>query len=186
VACSLSVAFAFVSASSCNHADSRKTKPNNGVSVTVTTPAKSAPTTAATTNIPSSATPSTSAPGRSKIRLTLGPDNANFDASVSAQLTGVIENSDPAPVEVDMCVLGSAILSLEFHNAAGERMFTIPPGMPPTVEQQKKCQATLAPGAKRTVTYGIHIFSPELPKGTYTARASGLSSNTVTFTITGP
>ncbi len=182
----VALASALVGLLSCNHADSRPTNPSNGPSVTVDPPTASPSETEATTSVSPSATPVITAPKRSNIFLTLGPEGARFDSSINARLTGVVENRDSGPVEVDMCVLGSAILALEFRNAAGKRMLTIPPGMPPTAEQRKKCQATLKPSEKRKVTYGIHIFSPELPKGSYTVRASRVESNSISLTITGP
>jgi hypothetical protein len=118
--------------------------------------------------------------------LTLQPDGARFDSSLDGDLTGVIENQGDEPAEIDLCVLGSPILSLVFHDASGQRMPTIPPGMPPSPEEQAKCLVTLAPGDSKTVSYGLHIFSPMLPEGTYTARASEIPSNVVSFTIAGP
>jgi hypothetical protein len=132
-----------------------------------------------------SAASSTATATKPALVLTLSVPRPSFGSSIDASLEAVLENRGPTPAMADLCVIESPILSLEFHDAAHERVLTIPPGMPPTAEEQARCQKTLAPGEKRKISYGLHIFSPELPKGEYTARARGIESNTVSFRITG-
>jgi hypothetical protein len=88
--------------------------------------------------------------------------------TTGASLAFSVQNRGTAPAEIDLDALGSAIFALEVHDANGQRMYTVPPGVPP--QNYVARTATLAPGASRRIEVLLNVFSPPLPPGTYTAR----------------
>jgi len=84
-----------------------------------------------------------------------------------------------------MDVLAVGILSLDVFDSAGQRIPTIPPPMPLTPEEVEAAKEQLAPGQSRRIDYSLHMFSPPLPAGTFTAKLRDIPCNAVTFTITG-
>lgn len=120
------------------------------------------------------------------LQAVLSPDNARFISSVEGSLTATVTNHGPGPAELRMIVLAEGILSLDIFDASGKRIPTIPPSMPPTPEEDRAATEWLQPGESKTIHYSLHMFSPELPPGTYRAKLRGLASNEVSFTIQGP
>ena len=117
------------------------------------------------------------------LRAVLSPDGATFPSSVRGAITVEFRNEGSDDEVLRMDVLGVGILSLDVFDARGERIPTIPPPMPPTPEEMENAKETLAPGESRRVEYSLHMFSPPLPVGTYTAKMRDVPSNTVTFEI---
>lgn len=120
------------------------------------------------------------------LKATLAPEGQTFASSIVAKLDCRIANTSDAAIEVDTFPFGSAILMLEVCDADGKRVPTIPPPMPPRAEDAAKYVRTLPPGEAFTKTLSLHVFSPPLAPGTYTARVTGMASNVVKFTIAQP
>jgi hypothetical protein len=119
------------------------------------------------------------------LRAVLSPDKAAFVSSVEGQLTAEITNEGTDPAELRMDVLAVGIFSLDVFDSAGKRIPTIPPPMPLTPEEVEQAKELLPPGQSRRIEYTLHMFSPPLPAGTYTAKLRDIPCEAVTFTITG-
>jgi hypothetical protein len=104
-------------------------------------------------------------------------------STTSGELTFVVENRGASPATLDLDQLGSAIFAMEFKDGTGQRIFTIPPGMPPA--SYKPRTETLQPKASRRFTVSLHVFSPPLRAGTYTARVQvePIASETLRFEV---
>ena len=93
-----------------------------------------------------------------------GPIATSNDARVVYH----VENRGPSPATIDLDVLGSVIMGLEVRDSSGAPVLTIPPGMPPADYVPRK--VTLAPGERHRFEPRLSVFSPPLPRGTYTLR----------------
>jgi hypothetical protein len=113
------------------------------------------------------------------------PAAAFASTTSGASLAFVVVNEGTTPAEIDLDQLGSAILGIDVFGADGDRIATIPPGMPPANYQPRV--ETLAPGASHRFVVDLNVFSPPLPAGTYTAKVRGdrIASEPVRFEIKG-
>jgi len=104
-------------------------------------------------------------------------------STTTAELAYTLENRGPSAATIDLDVLGTAIFSLDVTDSSGQRVLTIPPGMPPPDYVARTM--TLAPGARRRFVLNLHVFSPPLPAGEYTAKIHGtrIASETLHFQV---
>ena len=111
------------------------------------------------------------------------PPSGAIGTSTRAQLAYVLENRGPTAATIDLDVLGTAIFSLDVTDSHGQRVLTIPPGLPPADYVPRR--ASLAPGARRRFELDLNVFSPPLPAGQYTAKihGTGITSETLQFEV---
>ena len=123
--------------------------------------------------------PVTSAAG-----LTLFPGVLTAPATVrsSTELTAHLVITNPGPDELRLTrgALELAMFALEVHDAADQRVPTVPPPVPLPEDAEP---VVLAAGGKAERDYGLHIFSPPLPAGRYTLHCRVVACAPVRFTV---
>jgi hypothetical protein len=95
---------------------------------------------------------------------------AGLVATLSSGKTGevvvVFKNATDREARIDKQLLSTAILALNVLDAAGTQLPTIPPPIPAAVQEF----VVIPPGKELSRSFGLNIFSPPLPPGTYTVR----------------
>ncbi|MGE0790105.1 MAG: hypothetical protein AB7S26_30810 [Sandaracinaceae bacterium] len=111
------------------------------------------------------------------------PVRVPIPSSTSGRLTFTVENRGPEPATIDLDQLGSAIFGLDVMDDSGNRIPTLPPGVPP-LDYVPRTE-TLPVGGRHRFEVSLNAFSPPLPAGDYRARVSvrGVTSTSVRFEI---
>ena len=108
-------------------------------------------------------------------------EELEVESTVEGSLVMIVENRGAVAETISLDNLGSAIFAIEVTDGRGQRVYTIPPGMPPANYAPRT--EVLAPGASRRFEMTLHVFSPPLPDGTYSVRAQGMSSDTLRLVV---
>jgi hypothetical protein len=121
---------------------------------------------------------------QSGLRAVLYPDSESFRSGREARVNARIINGGSSDANVDMWSLGQSMIALKItREDTGERMLPVGPATPRSAEEMKRYIKVLGPGEKIEICYTLHVFSPELPRGTYHVQMATLPSNSVSITI---
>ncbi len=114
----------------------------------------------------------------------LYPASDSFRSSREGRVNATIVNGGTGNTAIDMWSLGQSMLALIVtRDDTGERMLTVGPATPRSPEEMKKYPKIMKPGEKIEISYTLHMFYPELPRGKYTVRMASLPSNSVSVII---
>jgi hypothetical protein len=97
-------------------------------------------------------------------------------------IRAVYQNGTNQPAKINAQVIESSILTLEVHDAAGERVYTLPPPVP----WAKTQYVVIQPGKDFAIDYTLNIFNPTLPPGTYRVgvkNTNSWTSNVIRVTV---
>ncbi len=120
----------------------------------------------------------------SGLHAVLYPESDSFRSSREGRVNARIINDGTGNATVDMWSLGQSMTALIVtSDSTGERMLTVGPSMPRSPEEMKKYITILKPGDTIEISYTLHVFSPELPRGRYLVRMASIPSNNVAVII---
>lgn len=100
----------------------------------------------------------------------------------SAELTAHLVITNPGPDEMVLShgAVDLAVLALEVRDARDQQVPTVPPPVPRPEDSER---IVLGPGQSLTRDYGLAVFSPPLPPGTYALHCRMVACAPRPFTV---
>ncbi len=114
----------------------------------------------------------------SDIEVMIESDSSSYVSCRNVSIKAQLINKADHVKHIFPELLENSVLALTVYNEKGERIPTVPPGVPkngPFVEIQ--------PMESLDLSYTLNMFSPELPKGKYSIRMNQFVSNELHIVI---
>ncbi len=112
------------------------------------------------------------------IEVTIECDSSTYSSCRNVTISGKLINKADHIKHVFPELIESSVLALTVYNDKGERIPTVPPGVPKSEPFIK-----IKPSDTLELSYDLNMFSPDLPKGHYFVKMNQFASNKIHFEI---